>query len=171
MNGLAEHLPRLRIDVVAQQQARVVVDVLDRVRQIVHDAGGDTAEHRLSLFLLDVLLELRQPVGHGVERGAEPAELVAAPDGDAGVELTRGDVVRGTLQREDRIDERSSEQVSDCNRDEESGRNRDHQLPFELGRAGIGLSRRLLDDDRPIDLRDCRRDSEHRAAVVADVLA
>ena len=113
LNGLAEHLPRLRIDVVAQQQARVVADVLDRVRQIVHEAGGDTAEHRLSLFLLDVLLELRQPVGHGVERGAELAELVAAPDADAGVELTGGDVVSCVLQREDRIDERPAEQVSD----------------------------------------------------------
>ena len=55
-----------------------VADVLNRVREIVDQAGGDAAEHRLPLLPLDVLLQLDEAVGHGVEGVAEVAELVAA---------------------------------------------------------------------------------------------
>ena len=60
-------------------------------------AGGHPAEHRLALLPLDVLLQLDEPVGHRVERVAEVAELVAAADVDARVELAGGDVVRAAL--------------------------------------------------------------------------
>ena len=84
-------LARFGIEVVAQQQPRAVADVLDRVGQVVDQAGGDAAEHRLALLALDVLLQLDEPVGHRVERVAELAELVAGVDVDARVELAGGD--------------------------------------------------------------------------------
>ena len=34
-----------------QHQPAVVADVLDRVREVVHEAGGDAAERRLALLL------------------------------------------------------------------------------------------------------------------------
>ena len=71
-------LARFRVEVVAQQQPRAVADVLDRVREVVDEAGGDAAEHRLPLLPLDVFLQLDEAVGHRVERVAELAELVAA---------------------------------------------------------------------------------------------
>ena len=61
---LLEHVARLVVEVVAQQQPRAVADVLDRVRQVVDQAGGDAAEHRLALLALDVFLQLDQPIGH-----------------------------------------------------------------------------------------------------------
>ncbi len=51
----------------------VVLDVLERMRQIVHEACGHAAEHRVALLLPDVLLQLAQAVRHAVERVAEPA--------------------------------------------------------------------------------------------------
>ena len=68
---------RLGVEIVAQQQPRAVADVLDRMGEVVDQAGGDAAEHRLALLALDVLLELDEPVGHGVEGVPELAELVA----------------------------------------------------------------------------------------------
>ena len=63
------------------------------MREVVDEAGGDAAEHRLPLLPLDVLLQLDQAVGHRVEGVAELAELVAAADVDARVELAGGDAV------------------------------------------------------------------------------
>ena len=73
-----EGLARLGIEVVAHQQAGAVAQVLNRMRQVVDQAGGDAPEHRLPLLPLDVLLQLDQPIGHGVERPPESLELVAA---------------------------------------------------------------------------------------------
>ena len=108
----AEHLARLGIHVVAQQEARAVADVLDRVRQVVDEAGGDAAEHRLALLPLDVLLQLDQLVGHRVERLAELGELVAGPDVHAFLEVARREGLGAALQREDRRDELAAEEVA-----------------------------------------------------------
>ena len=70
-------------------------DRLDRVREVVDEAGGDLAEHRLPLLPPDVLLELHEAVGHRVERVAELADLVAAGDGDALVHAAFGDGLGG----------------------------------------------------------------------------
>ena len=64
---------RFCVDIVAHQQARAVAEVLDRMREVVDEAGGDAAEHRLPLLALDVLLQLDQAIGHRVERVAEVA--------------------------------------------------------------------------------------------------
>ena len=50
----ANRQARFRVEVVADQQARAVAQVLDRVREIVDQAGGDAADHRLPLLPLDV---------------------------------------------------------------------------------------------------------------------
>ena len=127
-----ERLARLRVDIVAGQQARAVADVLDRMREIVDEAGGDAAEHRLPLLALDVLLQLDEAVGHRVEGVAELAELVAGADVDARVELAGGDALRAALQREDRRDERPPEEIADGDHDEQRDRDRRHELALEL---------------------------------------
>src|SRR2546427_6125266 len=80
LDDAAGFLARLGIRVVAHQQARVVADVLDRMQQVVYEAGGDAAEHRLPLLALHILLQLDEAVRHGVERVAEISELVARLD-------------------------------------------------------------------------------------------
>ena len=55
------------------EQPRAVADVLNRMRQVVDQAGGDAAEHRLPFLALDVFLQLDEPVGHRVEGVAELA--------------------------------------------------------------------------------------------------
>ena len=52
----------------------------------MHQAGGDAAEHRLALFLSDVLGQLHELVRHAVERVAELLELVLRVDRHALVE-------------------------------------------------------------------------------------
>ena len=61
-----------------QDQLAGVADVLDRMRQIVHQAGGDAPEHGLAFLFSHVFLQFDEPVGHRVERVAELADLVAA---------------------------------------------------------------------------------------------
>ena len=71
-------------------QARAVADVLNRMREVVDEAGRDAAEHRLPLLPLDVFLQLDEAIGHRVEGVAELAELVACADVDARLELAGG---------------------------------------------------------------------------------
>ena len=163
--------PRFRVDVVAQQQARAVADVLDRVREVVHEARGDAAEHRLALLALDVLLQLDEAIGHRVERVAEVRELVAGPDVHARVELAGGDGLGRALQRENRRDELAPEQVADRDHAEQRDRDRDDELPLQLGGVGVGLAGRLLDDDRPAERRDARGDAELGDAAFVHVFA
>ena len=99
LDGAAESVARLGVEVVAQQQARAVADVLDRVREVVDEAGGDAAEHRLALLALDVFLQLDEAIGHRVEGVAEIAELVAGRMATRVVELAGGDVLRAALER------------------------------------------------------------------------
>ena len=55
--------------------------------EVVDQAGGDAAEHRLAFLLADVLLQLDEAIGHRVERVAELADFVLAADRDALVQL------------------------------------------------------------------------------------
>ena len=71
------------------------------------------AEYRVPLLALHVLLELDQAVGHRVERLAKRGELVRCVDLHARVELARGDLLGGALQRQNRPDERAAEQIDD----------------------------------------------------------
>ena len=105
----ADRQSRFLVDVVADQQARAVAQVLNRVGEIVDQARGDAAERRLALLPLDVFLQLDQPIGHRVERVAEVRELVAGSDVHSRIELTGGHRLRRALQRQDRRDERAPE--------------------------------------------------------------
>ena len=81
--ALDRSLERLAVLVIVEHlddQLAAVADVLDRVRQIVDQAGRDAAEHRLPFLLPDVLLQLDEAIGHRVERVAELVDLVAAAD-------------------------------------------------------------------------------------------
>ena len=102
IDGPAEHLARLGIHIVARDQAGAVADVLDRMREVVHQARGDAAEHRVPLLALDVLLQLDEPIRHRVEGVAELAELVARADVDARIELAGGQSLGAALELEDR---------------------------------------------------------------------
>ena len=138
-----------------EQQPRAVADVLDRMRQVVDQPGGDPAEHRLTLLTLDVLLQLDQPVGHGVERVAQilrtrrrwrcRTRVSSSPAATAWVA-------------------RFSVKIGAMNRRPNSQPDRDHtssataiatdQLPLERRGVGVGLARRLLDDDGPAQRLD-----------------
>ena len=150
-----EQLARFAVEVVAQQQPRAVADVLDRMRQIVDQPGGDPAEHRLPFLPLHVLLQFDQPIGHGVERGAEILELVAGRDVDARIHLAGGDRLGGALQREDRRDEAAAEQPADRDHDQQGDGNRHRQLSLQRGRVRVGLAGRLLDEHRPAERLRC----------------
>ena len=72
-----------------QDQLAAVADVLDRVGEVVDEAGGDAAEHHLALLLADVLLQLDQPIGHRVEGVAELADFVVAAEWRRGYRACR----------------------------------------------------------------------------------
>ena len=78
LDGPLERLAVLEVVEHLLNQLAAVADVLNRMREIVDEAGGDAAEHRLPFLLSDVLLQLDQPIGHRVERVAELPDLVAA---------------------------------------------------------------------------------------------
>ena len=89
------------------------------MRQIVHQPGGDAAEHRLPFLLADVFLELDEPVGHRVERVAQLVDLVAAADRDPLVHLAGGNRPRGVRQGEDPGDERARPDPAEHDRAEQ----------------------------------------------------
>ena len=140
------------------------------MREVVHEAGRDPAEHRLPLLALDVFLQLDEPIGHRVEGVAELAELVARADVDARVELAGGQFLRAALELEDRVDERPSEDEADGDHAEQRDGDRRHELPAKLRGGGVGFARRLFDDDGPAEGRNARGDAEIAAAVGVDVL-
>ena len=167
-----EHVARLGVNVVAQQQPRAVADVLNRVREVVHETRRHAPEHRLPLLPLQVFLQLDEAICHDVERLTQIRELVAGRDVDARVQMaSRGDVVRGALELEDRIDERAAERVADGNHREQRQRDRDDELLLQLLGAGECFVGRLLDHDGPAERRNLRRHSEVAAAVLVHVLA
>ena len=94
-------------------QLAAVADVLDRMRQVVHEAGGDAPEHRLAFLLPDVLLQLHDAVGHRVEGVAELFELVLAAHRDPLVEAALGNRQRRAPEREDAGQEGPAPQRAD----------------------------------------------------------
>ena len=133
LDGGADRQARFLVEVVAHQQARAVAEVLNRMREIVDETGGEAAEHRLALLALDVLLQLDQAIGHQVERVAEIGELVAGPDVDAGGELAGGDGLGAALQRENRRQEPPAEEIAD--RDHRRAARRRWPRPAAAGAA------------------------------------
>ena len=125
-----EHLTRVPIQVIAQQEPRAVADVLDGVREVVHESSGNPPEHRLALLPLDVLLQLDQLIGHRVERLAEIEEFVVGEDLHASLELTGRQRMCAALQREDRRDELASKQIPDRDHRQQDDRDRDDELPL-----------------------------------------
>src|SRR3712207_9202569 len=67
-DGASEAFPILLVVEHLHDQLAAVADVLDRVREVVHEADGDASEHRLAFLLLHVLLELHETVRHVVDR-------------------------------------------------------------------------------------------------------
>ena len=57
-------------------QLAAVADVLDRMRQVVDQAGGDAPEHRLAFLLPDVLLQLDEP--SAIELKASPSWRISS---------------------------------------------------------------------------------------------
>ena len=165
----AELIARLGVEILAQQQARTVADVLDRVGEIVNQAGGDTAEHRVPLLPLYFFLQLDELIRHRVERSAEISELVVPVDGDARLELSGGDVVRAALELEDRIDEAAAEQIADGDHAEQGDRDGDAELALQHGGVRVGFSSWLLDDHGPAQRGDAGCDTELAAAVFVGV--
>ena len=132
-------------------QLAAVADVLNRVREVVHEADRDAAEHRLPFLLPDVFLQLDEPVGHVVEREAELAELVARVDLHALVELALGQRPGAARQRENRIDEAVAPEVPDAKHGQQRDGDGDAQLPLQADWDRERLGARLLDDDRPAE--------------------
>ena len=58
----------LRVASKPQDKLATVADVLDRVRDVVHETGGDPTEHRLAFLFPYVILKLDELGGHPVER-------------------------------------------------------------------------------------------------------
>ena len=109
------------LDVLAHllNQLAAVADVLDRMREVVDQAGGDAAEHRLAFLLADVLLQLDQAIGHRVEGVAELADFVLAGEHDALVHVAVGNRAGDAGQREDALDERSAPHPAEHDRAEQ----------------------------------------------------
>ncbi len=171
LDRAAEHVARLGIDVVAQQQARAVADVLNRMRQVVDETGGNPAEHRLAFLPLHVLLQLDELVGHGVEGLTQLGEFVARADVHALFQAAGGKGLRAALQREDRSDELTTEEIADGNHYEKRDRDRDDELALKHTGVRVRVARRLLDDHRPAERRHRRGHAELLVAVFVGVLA
>ena len=60
LDRLLERLAVLEVLEHLLDQLAAVADVLNRVREVVDEAGGDAAEHRLAFLLADVFLQLDQ---------------------------------------------------------------------------------------------------------------
>ena len=86
LDGPPEAFAVLRVVPHLQNELAAVADVLNRVREVVHEADGDAAEHRVPLFLAHVLLQLDEPSAMRVEGRSELTELVARCDRDTRVE-------------------------------------------------------------------------------------
>ena len=156
---LALHCPLeggavLQIVVHLLNQLAAVPDVLDRVRQVVHQAGGDPAEHRLAFLLAHVLLQLDDAVGHRVEGVAELLQLVVAGEGDPLVEPPFADGQGRPLEGEDAGDEGAGPQVADHQCAEQRRADDVEQLRPQLAVQPEGLGLRLLDADPPIQAGD-----------------
>ena len=123
-------------------QLAAVADVLNRMRQIVDEAGSDAPEHRLAFLLPDVLLQLDDAVGHRVEGVAELFELVLAAHRDALVETALGNRQRRAPEREDAGQERPAPQRADDDGAEKSGADDGEELPLQARRDSerLGLS-------------------------------
>ena len=120
--GIVEH---------PHDELRVGDDRLDGVREVVHEAGGDLAEHGLSLLAPDVLLELDQAVGHGVEGVAELANLVLPGDGHALVHAALCERLGGPGEGEDAGDEGTAPEPAQDDRAEQGEADGDEQLSLE----------------------------------------
>src|SRR5207244_13575130 len=73
VDGAAELIAGFGVEIVAHQQPGAVADVLDRMREIVDQAGGDAAEHRLAFLPLHFVLQLH-------ERSEEHTSELQSPD-------------------------------------------------------------------------------------------
>ncbi len=115
----------------------------------MHEAGGDLAEHGLPLLAPDVLLELHQTVGHGVEGVAELADLVLAGDGHALVHAALCEGLGGPGEGEDAGDEGTAPEPAQDDRAEQREADGDEELPLERRGQGERLFGRLFDNYDP----------------------
>ena len=141
LDRLLERLAVLDVLEHLLNQLAAVADVLDRVRQIVHQAGGDAAEHRLPFLLADFFLQLDQPVGHRVEGVAELPDFVLPDSVDALVHAAVGDRARDARQREDALDEGSAPHPAEHDRAEQRQADGREQLPLERVRDSERIAR------------------------------
>ena len=164
-----EVLAVLRILVELQHQPAVVADVLDRVRQIVDEAGGDAPERRLPLLPHRLGLQRHEPVGHAVEGAPQLGELVAAGDGHSILEPPFGERSGAAHQRVQRPHEAAAPDHRDEEGQRQPGEHGHHQEALQPRRQREGLDRALLDDDPPAERADRPRDAEHLDALVRRV--
>src|SRR5437868_15318613 len=80
LNGAPEALAVIQVVEHLDDQLAAVADVLDRMREVMDQADGNTTKDRLSLCLSDVLLQLDEPVGHVIEGMSELAEFIGRVD-------------------------------------------------------------------------------------------
>src|SRR4029450_3975634 len=137
-----------------------VADVLNRMREIVDEAGRDPAEHRLPLLLTNLLLQFNQAIGHGVERVTELADFILPGKRDPLVHATVGDRASDPRQREDALDERSAPDPSEDDRAEQCETNRRKQLDLQLPGEPKRILGGLFDDHRPTWIVDRGADRE-----------
>ena len=117
----------------------------------MHEAGGDLAEHGLAFLAPDVLLELHEAVGHGVEGVTELANLVAPGDGHALVHTALCERLGGPGEREDAGDEGTAPEPAQDDRAEQREADGDEQLALERRGQGERLVGRLFDNRRPTE--------------------
>ena len=154
LDGALEGGAVLEVVVHLLNQLAAVPDVLDRVRQVVDQAGGDPAEHRLPFLLTHVLLQLDDAVGHRVEGVAELLQLVVSGERDPLVEAPFADGQGGALEREDAGDEGAGPEVADHQRAEERRADDVEELGAQLAIQPEGFGFRLLHTDSPVQAVD-----------------
>ena len=105
------------------------------MREVVDQAGGDLAEHRLAFLFPDVLLQLHQAIGHRVEGVAELMDFVLAADGDALVHAAFGDRLGGVREGEDAGDEVAAPEPAEDHRAEQRQADGDEELELKARSA------------------------------------
>lgn len=153
-----------------EDQPAVVLDVLEGVRQIVHESRRDLSEHRMALLLAHVLLQCHQTVGHPVEPVPEAAQLGDRVDVDPLVETSLGDRARRVRDRHDGPDEGTGPDGADEDHDEQGEADRGQEFALvEHGRRER-LTSRLFHQHEPLEFGDPHADAQQRGAVLALVL-
>ena len=170
IDGAAERRAIVGVVVHLQHQLAVVADVLDRVRDVVHQAGGDAAERRLALLLDRFGLQRDQAIAIRLKASPSCANSSCPSTGTRSSKRPSASARVPRIRPIGRRNERPQNE-RDCDRGKQREADGQRQEALEADGEGERLRGRLLDHDPPAETRHRLHHGQHRAAVGASYSA